>query len=102
MGKDQLALAVLGGLDIDLDLVTNLKIRIVTELRSLDDTLALVTYVDDNLPLGDSCDGAFDHLVLHDLGEGLVVSVLNLFPVALAVDIGAALKGIPIEVLGRH
>ncbi len=101
VGKDQLTLAVLGGLHIDLDLVSDLQVRIVTELGSLDDTLALVTYIDDNLPLGDGCDGTLDHLVLHDLGESLVIGLLNLFPVVLSVDLGAALEGVPIEILGR-
>ena len=101
MGKDQLTLAVLSGLHIDLDLVSDLQVRIVTELGSLDDTFALVTYIDDNLPLGDSGDGAFDHLVLHDLGEGLVISGLDIFPVALSVNLGATFEGVPIEILGR-
>ena len=67
MGKDELAFLVLSGLNVNLNLVTNLEVRIVTELRSLDDTLALLTYVDDDLSLGDGCDGTLDDLVLNDL-----------------------------------
>ena len=102
MGDDELALAVLCGLDIDLDLVTDLEVGIVTELGSLDDTLALVTYINDNLPLGDSCDSTLDHLVLNDLGKGLVIGLLDFLPVALSVDIRAVLESVPIEILGSH
>ncbi len=67
MGKDELAFLVLSGLNVNLNLVTNLEVWIVTELRSLDDTLALVTYVDDDLSLGDGGDGTLDNLILNDL-----------------------------------
>ena len=102
MGKDELTFLVLGGLNVNLNLVTNLEIWIVTELRSLDDTLALVTYVDDNLSLGDGGNGSFHNLVLHDLGKSLVVSVLDRLLVLAAVNLGAALKSVPVEVLWRH
>ncbi len=87
MGKDELAFLVLCGLNVNLNLVTNLEVWIVTELRSLDDTLALVTYVDDNLSLRDGGNGSFNDLVLHDLGESLVVSVLDGLLVLAAVDL---------------
>ena len=67
VGKDELALLVLCGLDIDLYLVTDLEVRIVTEFRSLDNTLALVTYVYDHLSLRDSGNDTFHDLVLDDL-----------------------------------
>ena len=67
MGKDELAFLVLRRLNVNLNLVTNLEVWIVTELWSLDDTFALVTYVDDNLSLGDGGNGSFNDLVLNDL-----------------------------------
>ena len=73
MGKDELAFLVLCGLNVNLNLVTDLEVWIVTELRSLDDTLALVTYVDDNLSLGDGGNGSFNDLVLNDLDRKSVV-----------------------------
>ena len=53
MRKDELALLVLCGLDKHLNLVPDLQVRIVTEFRSLDHALALVSYVDDHFPLVD-------------------------------------------------
>ena len=53
MRKDELALLVLRGLDKHLNLVPDLQVRIVTEFRSLDHALALVSYVDDHFPLVD-------------------------------------------------
>ena len=87
MGKDELAFLVLCRLNVNLNLVTNLEVWIVTELWSLDDTFALVTYVDDNLSLGDGGNGSFNDLVLHDLGESLVISVLDGLLVLAAVDL---------------
>ena len=67
MGKDELALLVLCGLDIDLYLVTDLEVRIVAEFRSLDNNLALVTDVCDVLSLRESGYDTFHDLVLDDL-----------------------------------
>ena len=102
MGKDELAFLVLCGLNVNLNLVTDLEVWIVTELRSLDDTLALVTYVDDNLSLGDGGNGSFNDLVLHDLGESLVISVLDGLLVLAAVNLGAAFKRVPVELVRSH
>ena len=60
MGKDELTFAVFSGFNEDIHLVTDLKVRIVTELGGGDDAFALVTDVDDNLPLGDGGDGTLD------------------------------------------
>ena len=73
VGNDQLALAVLGVLDEHLDLVTDLEVRVVTELGGGDDTFALGADVHDDLTLVDRGDDTLDHLVLGDLLEGLVV-----------------------------
>ena len=99
VGKDQLTLPVLCGLYIDLNFVTNLEVWVITELRSRDDTLALVTYIDDNFSLVDAGDCSFHNLVLDDLGKGLVISLFNFFLVCFSVDFGASLEGFPIEVL---
>ncbi len=99
VGKDQLTLPVLCGLYIDLNFVANFEVRVVTELRSRDDTFALVTYIYDNLSFVDAGDGTLDDLVLDDLGKGLVIGLFNLFLVCFSVDFGASFKGFPIEVL---
>jgi hypothetical protein len=64
VGDHQLALAVLSGLDEHVDLVTDLEVRVVTELGGGDDTFALGADVDDDLALVDRGDDTFDHLVL--------------------------------------
>jgi hypothetical protein len=99
---DELALAVLCGLDIDLDLVADLEVGIVTELGSGDDTLALAADGHDDLALVDSGDFTFDDFVLDDLGKGLVVSLADLVLLFTALNGGAAFESIPIKVLGSN
>ena len=95
VGKDELAFAVLGGLDIDIHFVTDLEVRVVAELGSGDDAFALVADVDDDLTLTDGGHCAFDDLVLDDLREGLVVELGDFFAI---FDSGAFLfESIPVE-----
>ena len=75
--KYQLTLLVLLVLDIDFHLVANLQVGVVAELRSGDDTIALVADVDYHLFLIDGDDSTLDHLVLLDLVESLVVGLLE-------------------------
>ena len=83
------------GLDEHLDLVTDLQVRIVTELRGGNDTFALGADVHDDLALVDGRNHTLDHLVLGDLLQGLVVLGGNL----CAVLTGGAvvLESIPVE-----
>ena len=67
MRKDELTLLVLSVLNEHLNLVTYCKVLVVTELRSHDDALALVTDVDDDLSLADRCNDALYDLALYDL-----------------------------------
>ena len=99
VGDHQLALAVLGGLDEHLDLVTDLEVRVVTELGGGDDTFALGADVHDDLALVDRGDDTLDHLVLGDLLEGLVVQGGD-FLAVLTGD-GVVLESVPVEILRR-
>ena len=67
MRKNELSFLVLSVLDIDLHFVTDFEIGIVAELRSHDDTLALVADVDNNLPLSNRGHDAFYDLAFYDL-----------------------------------
>ena len=98
MGDHQLALAVLGGLDEHLDLVTDLEVRVVTELGGGDDTFALGADVHDDLALVDRGDDTVDHLVLDDALEGLGVEGGDFLAVLTGNDV--VLQGIPVEILG--
>ena len=99
VGENQLAFLVLGCLHIDLDLVTDLQVRVVTELGDVDNALALVADVHENLALADGHHGSFYDLILHYLGEGLVVHLL----IGLAVCIRSIfLKTVPVELVNGH
>jgi len=98
VGEDELSLAVLCGLDENLDLVTDLQVRIVTEFRGGDDTFALRADVDNHFPLVDCGDDTFDDLVLDNLREGLGVQFVVLgFVCGLYAVI---LKSIPVKLFG--
>ncbi len=99
MGKNELALLVLLAFDVYLYGVADLKVRIVAELGCRDDTLALVSDVDDHFPLVDSGDRAFYDLVLYNLGESLVVCLLYIFLTYVAIDIVLFLERVPIELV---
>ena len=99
MGENKLTFLVLSCLYIYLDLITHLQVRIVTELGDIDDTLALIADVHENLALSDGHHGSFNYLVLHYLGESLIVHFL----VSLTVCLGSAfLKTVPVKLVHRH
>ena len=99
VGKDQLALAVFCGLHVNFYFITHLQFRIVTELRSCDDTLALVTDVYDYFAFVDAGHDTFHDLVLIHLGKSLVISRLDVCAVLLTGS-NRVLESIPIELLG--
>ena len=77
--ENELTLLVLLVLNIDFHLVANLQVGIVAELRGGDDAIALVTDVDNNLFLVDRDNGTLYNLMLLNLVESLVVSLLQVF-----------------------
>ena len=79
MRENELTLLVLLVLNIDFHLVANLQVGIVAELRGGDDAIALVTDVDNNLFLVDRDNGTLYNLMLLNLVESLVVSLLQVF-----------------------
>ena len=97
--KDQLTLLVLCALNIHLHLVTDLQVGIVAELRSRDDTVALVADVDHHFLLVDGDDSSFHHLVVGHFVQGFVVRFVKF----LTADTSgrAILKLFPIEVVER-
>ena len=96
--KNELSFLVLRGLNVNLNLVTCLELRVVTEFRSGNDAFALVTDVHEDFPLVDSCNCTFDNLTRLDLGESLVVSCLD--GGLVYVTIGRLLlKCVPVELL---
>ena len=99
MGENELTFLVFGALNVNLYGVTYFKVRIVTELRSHNDTFALVTDVDNHFPLADGCDCTFYNLALCNFGKGFLVSLGNLSPVAVLTFI---LKCIPVKISGIH
>ena len=102
VGKDELALAVLCGLNVNFYFVAYLEVGVVTELGSGDDAFALVTDVDDDLSLGDGGDGTLNDVILDDLGEGLVVSGLDFGFVLAAIEVSAAFEFVPVELIGSY
>ena len=99
--EHELALPVLCGLHIDLDLVADLEVGIVTELGDGDHALALASDVDNDFTLGERGHLSLDYFVLDNLGKSLVVCLLDGLPVLGAVAF-AALERVPVEVLGLH
>ena len=101
MRENELSFLVLRGLYVNLDLVTNLELRVVTEFRSGDDAFALVADVHEDFPLVDSCNCTFDNLARLDLGEGLVVSCLDGGLVHITVC-SLLLECVPVELLWSY
>ena len=95
--QNQLTLLVLCVLNINLYHVAGLQVGIVAEFRSGDDTIALVADVDDYFFFVDADYLTVNDLMLADLVEGFVVSLVKLF----LADIGrhAILVLFPVEVL---
>ena len=96
VGENELSALVLLVLHVDFNLVAYLEVRVVTELGSGDDAVALVADVDDYFLLVDGDDGAFHHLVFLDLVERLVVCLGEVALVGLVP--GTVLELVPVEV----
>ena len=95
--KYQLTLSVLLVLYVNLNLVAYLEVWVVTELRSWDDTVALVTDVYDNFLLVGSDNSTFYYLVLAYLVKGFVIGLLEVL--FADVCVAAILELVPIEVV---
>ena len=100
VGDDELTLAVFCAFNKHFHLVTDLEVRIVTELGSGDDTFALCADVHHNLTLVDGGDDTFHNLVLRYLGEGLLVSFEGFFLGAFLHTL--VLECIPVKILGSN
>ena len=79
MREDQLTFLVLCTLNVNLYLVADLQIRVVAEFRSGDDTVALVADVDNYLLLVNRDYCALYYLMVGNLVQGFVVSLVELF-----------------------
>ena len=77
--ENELALLVLCIFYVDFHNVTHLQVGVVAELRSGDDTIALVADVDNNFLLVDSCYSTINNLMVGYLVKCFVVSFLKLF-----------------------
>ena len=75
--EHQLALLVLLVLHIDLNLIANLQVGIVTEFRGGDNTITLVANVDHDLFLVDGDHLSLYNLLLSNLAKRLVVGFLQ-------------------------
>ena len=93
----QLTLCVLLVLYVNLNLVAYLEVWVVTELRSWNDTVALVADVYDNLFLINRDYGTLNHLVLSYLVKCFVIGLLEVCFADACVC--AILELIPIEVV---
>ena len=71
-----MALLVLLAFHVHLNLVAYFQVGVVTELGSGDDSVALVSDVNDDFLLVDGNHGAFHHLVVGHLVESFVIGFL--------------------------
>src|SRR5574344_149083 len=100
MRKSELASLILCGLYIHFNLVSDFEIWIVTELRSRDDTLALISDINQNFSLCDGGNCTFNDFVLNDFRESLIIHLLDLLLVCTVI--GFILECIPIELVGIY
>ena len=97
--EDQLTLLVFSALYVNLYQVADLQVGIVAELRSGDNTVALVADVDNNFLLVNRDDLTFNYLVVGYFVKGFVVRLVKFF---LANTSGRTiLELIPIEIVER-
>ena len=99
MAQDQLTLLVLLVLDVNLNGITNLQVRVVAELAHGDDTIALETDVDNNFALVHCNNGTVHNIVVaylvHTSGISLFLSLTALLALA------AVFVSIPVKTLDR-
>ena len=94
--KYQLTFLVFLVFHINLNLVANLEVGIVTELACCDDTITLVTDVDNHFFLVNRDYFSLNHLTLVHLVQGFVVGLVEFFFAHICV--AAILIAFPIEV----
>jgi hypothetical protein len=95
--ENELTVLVLLVLNVNLNLVAELQVGIVTEFRSGDDTIALVADVDHHFLLVDRDNSAFYNLVVLNLAHGTLVGLGLLFLAHAGAC--AILELIPVEVV---
>ena len=83
--------------NVNLNLVTNLQVGVVTELRSRNDTIALVADVNNHFLLVDRDDSSLDNFVILNLVQCVVVGFRLIFFAHAGAC--AILKLFPIEVV---
>ena len=93
-----MALLVLLALDVDFYFVAYFELGVVTELSSRNDTVRLVTYVDNNFAFVDTDDRTLNDFVVLDGAQGVII-LLDFFFVFCALLL--CFIGIPVEVLER-
>ena len=93
----QLAVLVLGRLDVHFDPVAHLQVGVVTELRYGDHALALIADVHHHLAFGDGRHRALDHLADGDVRQRLVILLGDLL-LRLVVHAQIVLEGVPVEI----
>ena len=98
MREYELTLLVLLGLNEHLYFVAHFELRVVTELSRRNDTVRLVTNVNNYLAFVDGNNGTLNYLIVLDSIQGLVV-LLNFCFVLFALLL--CFIGIPVEVLER-
>ena len=97
--KQQLTLAVLSALHVDLHHVALFQVGVVAEFSGGDDTIALVANVDNNFFLVNADDLAIHNLMVGHLVQGFVVGLVKLF--LAYIGHGAFFKLVPVKVLQR-
>ena len=85
MRKQQLPCNIFLIFNVNFNFVTNLQFRIVAEFVHLDHTIAFKADVYDNFAVGHGNDSTFNHFVILDCTECLIVSIFQLFPLVLRI-----------------
>ena len=100
VGEKQLTVGVFLTLDIDLNLVTDFEIGIVTQFGSGDDTVALESDVDNGLTVADADDSTLNYLLLGEGFEGLLVLFGHFFDL-FVVDFFFFIDSTPVKICYR-
>ena len=95
--KNELTLYTFEAFNINFNCITYSEFGVVTEFRSVDDTIALVTDINYNFALVNSLNNAVNHFVFANATEGCFVGSCELFN-ALFTCYVTAFERFPIEI----